>query len=216
MTIKPMNRIAQRNDFDCGIAATAMIYDMTYEVAESCYPMKCGDRVPGTEMHMLQLDCPECGAAAGTPCVEDGVLESGEEGKIPCRPHSARIEAAKARGGQPYGINLIDAMWVGLKWGHHVTHLHPLESYDDAKWDMARHMIAPNVKQLWTWLEGKRAILIVPNLTIPGNLHFCAWDGRYLVDPLYKRHPARHYQYDDRPRIFDALVRLDTPMEDAA
>lgn len=201
----PMTQVPQRNNYDCGVACAAMLYDMTYEDAESCFPMKCGDPIPGTERSAMQVDCPNCRALAGKGCHQGGIPIKGL--------HLERHTAADEFGGEPYGINMIDMMWIGLKHGFHVSHIHPKESFLEADWDGAKYSLAPKSDELWKWLEGKRAVMIVPNMTINGNLHFCAWDGRYLIDPLYKRHPARHYHVDDRPRIFDALVVTGTPFE---
>lgn len=158
-----MNRIPQRSQYDCGVAAMAMLYDLAYERAAALLPYICGEPTPWDPR-------------------------------------------------EKWGVGPVDVLWIGVQLGHHVALLAPQDMYAQAGWNGAAHMLAPPMDQFWRWLQGRRAVLTVDSPTTPGNLHAVAWDGRYLLDPLFRRHAAGgHYKVDDRPLIYDAVVRFDLP-----
>lgn len=153
--------VPQRSQYDCGVAAMAMLFDLSYEEAEGSLPFRCGEEHPN-----------------GTGIVG--------------------------------GISPVDILWVGLRRDVPVALIAPQETFVESWGDIGRCITAPPNDALWTWLEGRRAAFSVRSMTNPSGLHCVVWDGRYLIDPLYKRHRARHYQVMDRPTILDAVVRLDS------
>lgn len=69
---------------------------------------------------------------------------------------------------------------LGLQMGGHV-------SADGDFWSLERSILAPEAFRRHAL--GRRAIMAVPSLNMPGHLHSIYWDGTTVFDP----HPKRLY-----------------------
>jgi hypothetical protein len=105
--------------------------------------------------------------------------------------------------GEPYFVWSPDIVWAAAQAGVGLAFITPKEQ--SASY---RHQCIPSAGDLWPWLQGRRAILLVTARRQEGRVTYVFWDGERIIDPQSFRRAANHYPAWERPEMLEALVLI--------
>lgn len=103
----------------------------------------------------------------------------------------------------PYFVWSPDIVWAAAQAGTALASIVPREQHKNPS-----RVHAPTGGELWDWLLGRRAILLVAARRQEGRVTYVFWNGMSIFDPQAHRRPANHYPSWERPELLEVLVRV--------